>query len=405
MNEKELLETKKILLSCKSKEDIDRIVINTKMTDEEKDLFLKMRELFLRCEDSSGDVDQVKKEVEELVEKTEKIKNQKSLTERFNRNDQLKENSGNVVSADPLVSFLYTLMRDHVTPGTIEKVLRDGLYGPEVVTYSNGFLAKYAEDVAAMIKVGKLKFLSNALDAAFTDKGSPATLLREGKIREEERRFAGREERANMIFDQAAEQINTAFENLTEEEKVVAEEAWNKDAEVINVAFKEQEGAFLRGKESVELANEAEQIKQEVAQMLEETNNPELSRENVLASSYIALEKLKDNFPTVADIVNILENEITAEFEEMEKQTREDTLKKRVEEVKSIAHTESKQEREETVEYIKAEVELTDPIETQLPISEEARKALNIKTPPKKGRGTLSEIKSKTNHKDLDYGE
>jgi hypothetical protein len=46
-----------------------------------------------------------------------------------------------------LVSFLYELMRDHVPPGVIEEIMRKTM-GPSAVVYTNGWLAKYAEDVA-----------------------------------------------------------------------------------------------------------------------------------------------------------------------------------------------------------------------------------------------------------------
>ncbi len=249
--------------------------------------------------------------------------------------------------------------------------------------------------------------LGSALDAAFTDKNSLANVKYDIKIEKKKSAEEAREERASMIFEQSAETINTAFENLTETEKTEAEKMWNGDVETTNLTFKEQEETHEKGKEQVKLANEAEQIKQDVTQMLEGTNNTEPSRENVLASSFIALEKLKDDFPAVADVADILKSEITAEFEEMTKKTREGELKKRAEEVTNITHAETKEERDEAIEHVKTKVELASitlsedqSIETQSPISEEARKALNSKTPKKKGRGTLGEVKDKADFKE-----
>jgi len=46
-----------------------------------------------------------------------------SLTETAYRMDALRERSGNVGSDDPLVSFLYQLMRDHMTIGMVEDMM------------------------------------------------------------------------------------------------------------------------------------------------------------------------------------------------------------------------------------------------------------------------------------------
>lgn len=61
--------------------------------------------------------------------------------------EALHKRSGEVVDTDPLVSFLYLLMRDHVTPGVIEGLMRDSKPGEES-RYTNGWLAKYAQDIA-----------------------------------------------------------------------------------------------------------------------------------------------------------------------------------------------------------------------------------------------------------------
>lgn len=45
--------------------------------------------------------------------------------EKFN--EKLKERSGNVTSQDPLVSLLYSLMRDYCPPGVIENLVKDSM--------------------------------------------------------------------------------------------------------------------------------------------------------------------------------------------------------------------------------------------------------------------------------------
>lgn len=57
------------------------------------------------------------------------------------------ESENNSTSA--LDVFLYLLMRDHVTPGTIEKVMRDVMVcRGELVKFSNPYLEQYAQDLS-----------------------------------------------------------------------------------------------------------------------------------------------------------------------------------------------------------------------------------------------------------------
>lgn len=65
-------------------------------------------------------------------------------------NKQLKEESGNVVYDDRLVSFLYSLLRDHLPAGVVEELVRDSQDIP--VEYTNGYLANYAKNLADRLK-------------------------------------------------------------------------------------------------------------------------------------------------------------------------------------------------------------------------------------------------------------
>lgn len=64
--------------------------------------------------------------------------------------DDLRTRSGSVKSSSLLVSFLYTLMRDHLTPGEVEAILQEEVekYAGKEMEYSNGWLANYAKDIA-----------------------------------------------------------------------------------------------------------------------------------------------------------------------------------------------------------------------------------------------------------------
>jgi uncharacterized protein YodC (DUF2158 family) len=62
------------------------------------------------------------------------------------RDTLLKEASGTVTSDDPMVGFVYDLLRDYVRPGDMERAVENNLY-KGTCTFSNGWLAKYAKDV------------------------------------------------------------------------------------------------------------------------------------------------------------------------------------------------------------------------------------------------------------------
>lgn len=59
----------------------------------------------------------------------------------------MRERSGNIQIKSKLVSFLYELMRDHLPIGVVEKIVNSSEDESEVL-YTNGWLAKYAEDIA-----------------------------------------------------------------------------------------------------------------------------------------------------------------------------------------------------------------------------------------------------------------
>ncbi len=62
-------------------------------------------------------------------------------------NNRLRVRSGEVEHNNLFVSFFYELMRDHLTPGAVEKLVRSVLDGGKDVTYTNGWLASYSIDI------------------------------------------------------------------------------------------------------------------------------------------------------------------------------------------------------------------------------------------------------------------
>ena len=62
----------------------------------------------------------------------------------------LYQTSGKVCSNDPLVSLLYDLLRDHIQPGDMERLLHD--VSSQMTYYSNGWLAQYAMNIRDRLK-------------------------------------------------------------------------------------------------------------------------------------------------------------------------------------------------------------------------------------------------------------
>lgn len=92
---------------------------------------------------ASAKLDSLNKEIEnELTNSISK--------ESKHFNTELRERSGEININSKLVGFLYELMRDHLPAGEVEKLVRK-CQDPEI-EYCNGYLAKYAEDLANRLK-------------------------------------------------------------------------------------------------------------------------------------------------------------------------------------------------------------------------------------------------------------
>lgn len=73
------------------------------------------------------------------------ITQEEQKTTRKDHIEQMRERSGTISINSKLVSFLYELMRDHVPPGVLERIVQDS-QDPECL-YTNGWLALYAQDL------------------------------------------------------------------------------------------------------------------------------------------------------------------------------------------------------------------------------------------------------------------
>lgn len=67
-------------------------------------------------------------------------------TPETEENDRMRNASGNVKDDDPLVCFLYYLARDHLANGIIEEVLNISTFYNVIGAYTNGWLARWAQD-------------------------------------------------------------------------------------------------------------------------------------------------------------------------------------------------------------------------------------------------------------------
>lgn len=59
----------------------------------------------------------------------------------------MRKDSGSIKINSRLVGFLYDLMRDHLPPGIVEKLVQES-EGESNIVYTNGWLAQYAEYLA-----------------------------------------------------------------------------------------------------------------------------------------------------------------------------------------------------------------------------------------------------------------
>lgn len=69
----------------------------------------------------------------------------------------LRKRSKSFKSRDVLLAFFYVLMRDHVTPGVVEYIMiqldKEFLIAKgKPITFTNGWLTKYADDVLGRLK-------------------------------------------------------------------------------------------------------------------------------------------------------------------------------------------------------------------------------------------------------------
>lgn len=92
----------------------------------------------------------------ELLEKADAacIKSEAAEREFAAQVKRMREASGNIESVDPLVTFFYVLIRDHLPGGLVEEILRTALdQAPgTVIRFCNGWVANYAKDIVDRLR-------------------------------------------------------------------------------------------------------------------------------------------------------------------------------------------------------------------------------------------------------------
>lgn len=68
-------------------------------------------------------------------------------------NLMMRRRSGSVRFSDDLTSFLYVLMRDQLSPGVVEELVREAENEQPHREFSNGWLANYAHDLAKRLRL------------------------------------------------------------------------------------------------------------------------------------------------------------------------------------------------------------------------------------------------------------
>jgi len=75
---------------------------------------------------------------------------------RTEQQERLRLASGSVTSDDPLVVFLYDLMKIHLPAGTVAQLVRDATENRTgTAEFTNGFLARYADFLATELRQKK----------------------------------------------------------------------------------------------------------------------------------------------------------------------------------------------------------------------------------------------------------
>jgi len=209
------------------------------------------------------------------------------------KRNRMRSDGGNTDLGDILTTFIYLLLRDHMTAGKLEAVVNEIASGTTIAIFANGFLEEYADKLANTLKNTKVNALAKALEGAFEGKSLPWS--------EKMKRKAAGEVH-----------LDTDEEALRKLESVVEEAVVSAD----NVIDEYEEGPSR----DLNFRKKNEQLGD--------------SSESIQVNPLNALEEIKKLVPTdnVKQIADILKSEVERVLEaEAKTETREAILEKRAE--------------------------------------------------------------------------
>ncbi len=83
--------------------------------------------------------------------KDDEMKTKETDMRKFN--EQLMKTTGEIKSKDPLVCFLYLLMRDKLPVGEISKLFVEATANTKGYSFTNGYLGEFAQHIASGLRI------------------------------------------------------------------------------------------------------------------------------------------------------------------------------------------------------------------------------------------------------------
>jgi len=156
----------------------------------------------------------------------EEVKSKEKASAYEERMDILREDSGEFCSRDKLTSLFYMLLRDHLPAGDLEKLVIDVANEGDVAVFTNGFLAKYAENLSDYLRESRTGSLAGMLEKAMEQD-------RDGRIdaymKKRKERYSGEKSLCDdpdlvAEFEERVEKAESAdVDNMTERERDIFE--------------------------------------------------------------------------------------------------------------------------------------------------------------------------------------
>ena len=214
------------------------------------------------------------------------------------RMDNLRSDSGEVSYSDPLTTFLYLLMRNELAAGKVEELVGEATNSTEEILFTNGWLAKYANNLAEEIKSAKVIHLQNALDQAFTD--TEAKSREKAKLEEQERI---KTELKNAVGDSLDD------EELAKLEKQLIEAAEEGKATPVDKGV-DPSNAADEAKDAVQRLVAQGHLTQEQAEEITDDINEEIKEEAHPPAEEIVKENTEENMVTAEEAKEIVDSAV-----------------------------------------------------------------------------------------------